>query len=216
MASILPSRLAILNKLRCTIFETSYNPTCIRTGAKYLRARLRGPSMLAYYPPNQTIGAIRAGYKDWNLVDLKEEHRLKDVDRKKFRGKGVPKKAKTKGSSIRPFYRLRKRLYCFGARSRQPKGFQKKMKTYIQLPCFPCIHAAICIYSLYRNARPKGSYKTHGSDLPDCSVSALECVCIGVALRAGETATSVFAAAKLDSPCHEDSNNCSQCAISGV
>ncbi len=216
MASILPSRLATLNKLRCTIFETSYNPTCIRTGAKYLRARLRGPSMLSYYPPNQTIGAIRAGYKDWNLVDLQEEQRLKDVDRKKFRGKGVPKKAKTKGSSIHSFHRLRKRLYCFGARSRQPKGFQKKMKTYIQLPCFPCIHAAICIYSLYHNVRPKGSYETHVSGLPDCSVGALECICIGVALRTGETTTSIFAAPKLDHPCREDSNNFFQYTISGV
>ncbi|KAH9017664.1 hypothetical protein EDB84DRAFT_680629 [Lactarius hengduanensis] len=50
MASVAPSRLAALARLRSVIFQTSYNPTSQRTGAKYLKRRLRGPSMMDYYP----------------------------------------------------------------------------------------------------------------------------------------------------------------------
>ncbi|KAJ7918736.1 hypothetical protein B0H13DRAFT_1869097 [Mycena leptocephala] len=39
----LTSKLKAVTRLRCEIFQTSYNPQNLRTGAKYLRARLRGP-----------------------------------------------------------------------------------------------------------------------------------------------------------------------------
>lgn len=98
-AAIFPRRLAALTRLRCEIFQTAYNPTSVRTGAKYLRARLRGPSMLTYYPPEVSIAKLRQGNPDWDVVDFDELERLADVEYKKKRGKGAPKKAKTKGAS---------------------------------------------------------------------------------------------------------------------
>lgn len=91
-------KLAALTKLRCEIFQTSYNPTAVRTGAKYLRARLRGPSMLKYYPPVVSIAQMRKGNPDWEIEDFDELQRVSDVEYKKKRGKGAPKKAKSKGA----------------------------------------------------------------------------------------------------------------------
>ena len=99
MASIAPSRLAALVKTRCTVFQTSYNPTSIRTGAKYLRARLRGPSMMNYYPPTLSLSSIIRKFPEMQLVDAAEQQRLQDVEDRKKRGKGAPKKAKSKGLS---------------------------------------------------------------------------------------------------------------------
>lgn len=94
----LKSRLAALNKLRCSIFQTSYNPTSVRTGAKYLRARLRGPSMINYYPLKLTIADFnRMAHGELKLRDPDEEQRLQDVEDRKKRGKGAPRKAKSKG-----------------------------------------------------------------------------------------------------------------------
>ncbi|ETW85077.1 hypothetical protein HETIRDRAFT_18624, partial [Heterobasidion irregulare TC 32-1] len=93
------SRLAALARLRCSIFQTSFNPTSMRTGAKYLRKRLVGPSMLNYYPREVSIAQLNSWNPGWDLVDLKEQQRVQDVDAKKKRGKGTPKKAKTKGTS---------------------------------------------------------------------------------------------------------------------
>jgi small subunit ribosomal protein S33 len=100
MASIAPSRLAALVKTRCTVFQTSYNPTSVRTGAKYLRARLRGPSMMNYYPPTLSLSSIVRQFPEMGLVDTEEKQRLQDIEDRKKRGKGAPKKAKTKGSSL--------------------------------------------------------------------------------------------------------------------
>ncbi|KAI0689837.1 mitochondrial ribosomal subunit S27-domain-containing protein [Cytidiella melzeri] len=102
MASITPSRIAALTRLRCSIFQTSYNPTSIRTGAKYLRSRLVGPSMVNYYPETLTVAQLRAStdYK-WDLLDKAEVQRLEDIEFKKARGKGTPKKAKSKADSRR-------------------------------------------------------------------------------------------------------------------
>lgn len=100
MSAVAPSRIAALQQLRCAILGTSYNPTSRRTGAKYLRARLRGPSMVGYYP-------IKVKFSTWNnffknepdmwMVDEDENQRLVDVHERRLRGKGAPKKAKTKG-----------------------------------------------------------------------------------------------------------------------
>ncbi len=106
MTTIASSRIAALNRLRCTIFQTAYNPTSIRTGAKYLRARLRGPSMINYYPETLSIAALRSSNPGWEIQDELEVQRLQDVEDKKKRGKGAPKKAKTKGTScVFPEYR---------------------------------------------------------------------------------------------------------------
>jgi len=100
MASIAPSRLAALVKTRCTVFQTSYNPTSVRTGAKYLRARLRGPSMVNYYPPTLSLASIIREFPEMGLVDAAEQQRLQDIEDRKKRGKGAPKKAKSKGLSL--------------------------------------------------------------------------------------------------------------------
>ena len=97
MASIAPARLAALTRLRCSIFQTSYNPTSQRTGAKYFRARLRGPSMVRYYPQEVNIASIISQYPEMEIVNKAEVQRLQDIEAKKRRGKGAPKKAKSKG-----------------------------------------------------------------------------------------------------------------------
>ncbi|KAG5350766.1 hypothetical protein C0989_009356 [Termitomyces sp. Mn162] len=73
----------------------------MRTGAKYLRARLRGPSMLKYYPPVINIAQLARKYPELELVDEDEEQRLQDIEDRKKRGKGAPKKAKTEADSRR-------------------------------------------------------------------------------------------------------------------
>ncbi|KAF8496888.1 mitochondrial ribosomal subunit S27-domain-containing protein [Russula emetica] len=101
MASVAPSRFAALARLRSTIFQTSYNPTSQRTGAKYLKRRLRGPSMIEYYPNQLSIATLNKEFPGLDLVDEYEEQRLQDVADKKKRGKGAPKKAKSAADSRR-------------------------------------------------------------------------------------------------------------------
>ena len=106
------TRMLELEKLRSNIFQTSFNPTSVRTGAKYLRARLRGPSMVQYYPPQLSIPRLNniiakeadlfkeldpAGFDPVLFVDEVEQQRLADVASLKARGKGKPKKARTPG-----------------------------------------------------------------------------------------------------------------------
>ena len=104
MASVAPSRLAALTRLRSIIFQTSYNPTSQRTGAKYLKRRLRGPSMIDYYPHQLSISAINKEFQGLDLIDEDEEQRLQDVADKKKRGKGAPKKAKSAGRESHHLY----------------------------------------------------------------------------------------------------------------
>ncbi len=105
-AAIFPRRLAALTKLRCSIFQTSYNPTAIRTGAKFLSARLRGPSMLNYYPLEMTSSQFRKGKNNTNIEmeDFSELQRFLDVEVRRKRGKGTPKKAKTQRQCLHIVY----------------------------------------------------------------------------------------------------------------
>ncbi|KAJ7090584.1 mitochondrial ribosomal subunit S27-domain-containing protein [Mycena crocata] len=100
-ARILSSTLRGLTRLRCEIFQTSYNPKNLRTGAKYLRSRLRGPSMVEYYPKTISLSEIARKFPELGIINEAEVQRLADVEDKKRRGKGTPKKAKTKGDSRR-------------------------------------------------------------------------------------------------------------------
>lgn len=97
MATIAPARLASLIQLRCRIFQTSYNPTSVRTGAKYLRRRLIGPSLLKYYPEELDVAAAIRQFKELKVLNEEEEQRLMDVADRKARGKGAPKKVSKKG-----------------------------------------------------------------------------------------------------------------------
>ncbi|XP_006462222.1 hypothetical protein AGABI2DRAFT_186236 [Agaricus bisporus var. bisporus H97] len=94
-------RLAALKQVRAAVFQTAFNPTNVRTGAKYLRRHLRGPAMVAYYPPKIDIAAIVRQYLSLEMVNEDEQTRLEDIKFKKKRGKGAPKKAKTKSDSRR-------------------------------------------------------------------------------------------------------------------
>lgn len=59
-----------------TIFQTSYNPSNARTGAKYLRAPLRGPAMLQYYPPLMPkISTLNKEIPELGAIDFLEEQR---------------------------------------------------------------------------------------------------------------------------------------------
>ena len=97
--SVDPARLQALKQLQCAIFSTTYNPTNARNGAKYLKGRLRGPSMVRYYPPRITFRDIeKMLHGEFGVTDLAEQQRLDDVEERKLRGKGAPKKAKSKGA----------------------------------------------------------------------------------------------------------------------
>jgi hypothetical protein len=53
--------------------------------------------MANYYPAEINLAQIIRKYRDLQLVDPIEQQRLVDVEDRKRRGKGAPKKAKTKG-----------------------------------------------------------------------------------------------------------------------
>ena len=98
MSLVARARINAVNRLRCSIFQTSYNPKSMRTGAKYLRARLRGPSMIKYYPEQLSIAKIIRKFPEMGWKNEEEEIRLQGIVDRKARGKGAPKKAKTKGT----------------------------------------------------------------------------------------------------------------------
>jgi small subunit ribosomal protein S33 len=109
MASTTPFQLASLTKIRCSIFQTSYNPTSARTGAKYLRGRLRGPGMLKYYPEAIDMAQVQRMYKAAGIlppgapsINLPEAQRLEDVEARRARGKATPTKTKEKGTLTMP------------------------------------------------------------------------------------------------------------------
>jgi hypothetical protein len=103
MASLVaPARKKLLAQLRCSIFETAYNEGGKRTGGKYLKARFKGPSMVQYYPPKiMTIRQVNKMFPELKVRDELEEQRVADLEEKKARGKGAPKKVRTKGNCIR-------------------------------------------------------------------------------------------------------------------
>ncbi|KAJ7880297.1 hypothetical protein B0H14DRAFT_2707303 [Mycena olivaceomarginata] len=78
----LGSKLKALTRLRCEIFQTS---TCA------------GPAMVKYYPEVISLSSIAREFPKMGIVDPVEVQRLADVEDKKRRGKGTPKKAKDQG-----------------------------------------------------------------------------------------------------------------------
>lgn len=54
--------------------------------------------MLEYYPERPDIAKAIRQYPELGIRNYPEEIRLQDVEDKKARGKGTPKKAKTKGA----------------------------------------------------------------------------------------------------------------------
>ncbi|KAL7422484.1 hypothetical protein Q5752_003132 [Cryptotrichosporon argae] len=60
-----PNLASLLTSLRAPIFNTLPALTNARTGTKYLRRRLRGPSVLAYLPRAPALTALNASVP-WN------------------------------------------------------------------------------------------------------------------------------------------------------
>ncbi|RPB02596.1 hypothetical protein L873DRAFT_1732889 [Choiromyces venosus 120613-1] len=89
-------RLQELARTTSRIFSTTYNPQNLRTGNRVLRERLRGPALLDYYQPGRRVGVVdlRRHFPMMSFVDEQERQRLLDVQSKKARGKGAPKKKK--------------------------------------------------------------------------------------------------------------------------
>ena len=57
--------------------------------------------MMNYYPPTFSLSSIIRQFPELELVDTVEQQRLQDVEDRKKRGKGAPKKAKSKGQLLR-------------------------------------------------------------------------------------------------------------------
>ncbi|KAI0484212.1 mitochondrial ribosomal subunit S27-domain-containing protein [Xylariaceae sp. FL0804] len=107
MAAVPRARLLDLMKVQCQIFSTTYNPDGIRMGNKILRQRLRGPSLVKYYPPRMpTLIDLQKEFKDYQLlVDNEEEDdRQEHIAGRKSRGKGAPKKKRTKPGTVLVIY----------------------------------------------------------------------------------------------------------------
>jgi small subunit ribosomal protein S33 len=87
-------------QLQCSLFSATFNPSRQRLGNKVLRQRLKGPTIAAYYPrKSSTVDTMlhtfkkRFGLDGWN--DFQED-RLEGLEIAKMRGKGAPKKIRTK------------------------------------------------------------------------------------------------------------------------
>ncbi|RMZ86693.1 hypothetical protein DV736_g6083, partial [Chaetothyriales sp. CBS 134916] len=99
MASVSRSRLLQLTKVQSTIFAQTFNPSQLRLGTKVLHQRLRGRTLAAYYPRRSaTVGDLLKGFKRFGLEGWDEEQldREEKVAVAKIRGKGAPKKIRTK------------------------------------------------------------------------------------------------------------------------
>jgi len=71
-------------------------------GNSILRQRLKGPTLAAYYPRKSvTVADIQREVKryDLELYNEEEEDRLEGLQIAKLRGKGAPKKKRTKDST---------------------------------------------------------------------------------------------------------------------
>jgi small subunit ribosomal protein S33 len=109
--------LRAIAEAQSKVFSTTPPPPIgqesLRTGAKYLRKGLVGPSMLKYYPPILNLRSFapmfpelatyneETGKMKTVLQDSKEVQRLLDVERRKAMGKGPPKKGECRQYKVR-------------------------------------------------------------------------------------------------------------------
>jgi len=78
--SIPRSRLLDLLQKQCSIFSSTFNPSRLRTGNKILRQRLKGPSVVSYYPRRvATYKDLVAAYPGLETWDDDEEDRLEHL-----------------------------------------------------------------------------------------------------------------------------------------
>ena len=73
------------SQLSASIFNTTFNPSNIRTGNKILRQRLKGAALAEYYPPRVvTIRDMRRLWPEMKIPDEDEETRVASVERYVF------------------------------------------------------------------------------------------------------------------------------------
>ncbi|ODQ77411.1 hypothetical protein BABINDRAFT_169274 [Babjeviella inositovora NRRL Y-12698] len=90
-------RLAQLIKLSCGVFNEVYNPTQIRTGAKYLKRKLKGHVTGSYYTPNSfpSVYDLKKHFPkeiQHRFITNEDKYKLHMTLARKRRGKGKPKK----------------------------------------------------------------------------------------------------------------------------
>lgn len=95
--AVAKTRLQTLAQLTAKVFGNAYNPSNQRTGNKILNARLIGPTVLSYYPDNKgremrLLKKITREFPELELVNVAEQERWEEVDRRRRRGKGPPQK----------------------------------------------------------------------------------------------------------------------------
>lgn len=91
------AHLTNIHQVQCRVFNRTFNPDRLRLGNKILRQRLKGPTLASYYPPRfRVIQELRRAYPDFEIEDEAEKERLEKLERQKARGKGAPKKRRTK------------------------------------------------------------------------------------------------------------------------
>ncbi|KAH7021085.1 mitochondrial ribosomal subunit S27-domain-containing protein [Microdochium trichocladiopsis] len=98
MATVPKARLLSLMKTQCEIFSTTFNPEQIRAGNKILRQRLKGPSLVKYYPPRlPDLKTLARDFESFGLevVDEAAMDREEHLAGVRARGKGAPKKKRT-------------------------------------------------------------------------------------------------------------------------
>jgi hypothetical protein len=84
---ILPlSKIQVFSsQLSASIFNTTFNPSNVRTGNKVLRQRLKGAALAEYYPPRVvTIRDMRRLWPKMKIPDEDEETRVTSVERYVF------------------------------------------------------------------------------------------------------------------------------------
>jgi small subunit ribosomal protein S33 len=102
---LLKARLATLSELTARLFDNVYNPTGVRTGNKVLRQRLIGPVLTSYYPElfgkeAMVYRKIARAFPELQLVNVANEERLDELERRRRRGKGAPKKGEGKRAQL--------------------------------------------------------------------------------------------------------------------
>lgn len=102
-------------QVQCRIFNHTYNPTCVRTGNKVLRQRLKGPIVAAYYPPRSTtLRELNGLFPGLETYDDLEADRVDSIAITRARGKGPPKKKRTaEGKPEDLFFSLVSRANCW-------------------------------------------------------------------------------------------------------
>lgn len=85
--------------------------------------------MMEYYPKTISLNQIAKEFPGLGIVDEDEEQRLMDVEDKKRRGKGTPKKAKRKGARVPALSRTIANIF-FGLPRGQQENGQEAVEYY--------------------------------------------------------------------------------------